>query len=492
MTELPISLALYSPATNTRQGIVSDVTKKIQSSWRRSIRDIGGFWYGTAQWEGSADEMIGIFQTGMMLELRESAGGMTTWEGFLAEMTLTYKGQTYQRSWFDVANRIKVIYSLFGKNLITNNSCETTVWGAYGTPTTRERTTTWATHGDYSAHVVTDAPNEGVIIQSSISIAARNMYEARVTVNIISGTWRLEIYRSDGTVLDYMDQSETGKSIMNVGISEDNQVGGTVGLRLYCTSATGEIYADAAVFQRMAWRAETGWYDDAVSQDEYGVIEYVISESGMNYHAANAMAQTELANRAWARVKPPTQVETIGARDETRLDMVFLGYVYTLRNRYTVLGGQEDYASYIITDIISNSQFVVAGHIERNEVSYYVDGYAQWRDWDVIRNVTLAGDESGNRWTCGVYDGKRFFYEQASDNPVARIRNGKILHRGGELLEGWLARPGMVALDDMPIAYDIGRGVQNRHNMAWMNEVEWDMGDYLKGNSGITYRQVTT
>lgn len=488
----PVELYLFNPRARYENVYRRDITPKIKNTWKRTIRDVGGFWSGMAQWDGPAEEMLDLFQNGMALELRETTGGMITWEGFLAEMTLTYKGQMYRRSWLDVANRVKTVYSLFGVNLITNNSCEVTVWDAYGTPTTRERSITWATKGDYSAHVVTDAENEGVIIQSSIAVAAANMYEARVTVNIISGTWRLEIYRSDGTVVDYADQSTTGQSVIAAGISEDNLVGGTVGLRLYCTSASGEIYADAAVFQRMAWRAETSWYNDTNSQAEYGIIEYIVSEIGMTYGAANARAQTELANKAWARVKPPMQIETIGDKDEARLDLVFLGYVYTLRNWYTELGGTEDYASDIITGLIGEAQFVTTGRIQSNTLDYHVDDFEQYRAWDVIRNATLAGDASANRWTCGVYDGKRFFYEQASDTPVARIRGGKIVSNGGGMLEGWLARPGIVSLDDMPIAYDISARLEDRLNMAWMNEVEFNLGEYLKGNSGIIYRQVMT
>jgi hypothetical protein len=54
----------------------------------------------------------------------------------------------------------------------------------------------------------------------------------------------------------------------------------------------------------------------------------------------------------------------------------------------------------------------------------------------------------------------------------------------------WLAES-RVELDDMPIAYDIGDRIEDRLNMAWMNEVEFSLGDYLKGESGITYKQVS-
>src|SRR5512139_1123292 len=260
----PVTLTLYNGPTNGDTTFQRNITPNLKASWRRSVRDVGGYWMATAQWDGNSGDMLDLFQTGMLLEIRETTGGMVTWQGFLAEMVLTYKGMRYTRSWADVANKVKTIYSKFGENQITNNSCEAAVWDAYGTPSTRERSTTWATKGSYSAHVVTDAATEGVIIQSSITTTAGKDYQARLTVKIVSGTWRLELYRSDGTVVDYSEQTDTGQWVMTSTMDKDSG-GGTVGLRLYCTSATGEAYADAAVFQEIATRAETGWYQNSKS-----------------------------------------------------------------------------------------------------------------------------------------------------------------------------------------------------------------------------------
>lgn len=466
-------------------GHYRNATNYLNKTWSRSVRDIGGYWIGTAQWGGNSGDMLDMFQTGLMMEIREMVDGMITWQGFLAEMALTYKGQRYTRSWADVANRIKVVYSMMGTNIITNPSCEATVWDAYGTPSTRERSTSFATKGDYSAHVVTDAANEGVIIDSSIAVTSGKAYQAHVTVNIISGTWRLEIYNSSG-VIDYADQDVVGKAVITTSISEDALVT-SVGLRLYCTSATGEVYADAAVFQQIAYRAEVGG-NNLVSRAEYGIIDHIQSEIGMSTAAAAALLAKLIADKAWAKVKPPSQIEDPDKKTTDKLELTFLGYAYTLRNRYTQLGGTEDNASDLIADLVGETQFVTIGRAQSNTTSYYIEDI-EYRVWDVIREIVTAGDASGNRWTGGVYSGRKFYYEQASDMPVARIRNGKILANNGGPLEGWLAEPGLVAIDDMPIAYDMGGRTEDRLNMAWMNEVEFNLGDYLKGENGITYRQ---
>ena len=487
MTDSPVNLILYNPVTWAEGGgFAQTVTDKLKSSWRRSIRDIGGYWLAYANWDGEPWEMLDLFQTGMLMEIRETTGGMITWQGFLSEMSLVYKGARYTRSWAMVANKVKVIYSKMGENLLTNPGCESAVWDAYGTPSTRERSTTWASQGTYSAHVVVDAANEGVKIQEPITISTSKQYQARVSVKIVSGTWRLEVYTDQ--VIDYSEQATAGQYVLYAGVGEGDGVT-SVGLRLYCVDATGECYADAAVFQEIASRAETGWYENTKSQDEYGTIEYIISEVGMTDAAANALAEKTLNDMAWANIKPPTQIEQYEREIADRLDLVFVGYAFTLKSYYTEYNGSEDTCSALITDIIGDAEFVDAARIQTNSLNYLVEDINQYRAWDLLRDITQAGDADGDRWTCGVYADRKLYYEQASDTPVARIRNGKILAQHGGPLEGWLAEPGLVALDDMLIAYDIGDREEDQLNKAWMSEVEFSLGEYLLGGDGIVYRQ---
>jgi len=291
--------------------------------------------------------------------------------------------------------------------------------------------------------------------------------------------------------MDYKDQETAGQWTISSGISEENQTGGNVGVRLYCTSATGEMYADAAVFQLVGGRSETGWYKNTKSQAEYGTIELIVASFGMTDDAANALAQNTLNDKAWARIKAPIAIQpNLYSENETILELTFLGYVYTLHNFYATNGGTEDSASTIISSLIGESEFLTTGRIQSNSLSYYVEDYNDIRAWPLIEDITLAGDASGNRWVSGVYTSRKFYYAQAGTKVVARIRNGAVVAPGGGLLEGWLAEPGMIAIDDMPIAYDIGDREEDKLNRAWMSEVEWRLDDYLNGDPSIIYRQV--
>ena len=488
--KLPLTLSLFEKVQDGG-GFLRPVTEQLKDSWRRSIRDIGGYWIGTAQWAGNEAEMLDVFQNGLQWEIREQVGGMITWQGFLAEMELTHKGQTYRRSWSELANRVKTAYSSIGENQITNHSVETAVWNAYGSPTTREQSTTWVTHGTYSAHIVADAANDGVIIQSSITIAAAKNYDAHLTVNIISGTWVLELYRADGTtVIDVSERDTAGQEVMYVGINDDNLIAENIGMRFYCSSGAGEAYADAAVFQLSAARAETSWYEDTSSMEAYGTIESILLKPGMTDAAAEAAAQTELNKRSYARTYPPRTIDIAEKQAKSKLFLTFLGYAYTLRNRNTTLAGTDDAASTIVTSLVSEAEFVEALSVESNTLNYHIEDREAYRVWDLIRDITNAGDADGDRWVCGVFADRKFTYGQASDDVVARLRGGRLLGPAGELLEGWLAEPGLVALDDMPLGFDAMSGrAADRNRMAWMSEVEFDLGKFLEIGQGVKYRE---
>src|SRR5512139_3880997 len=90
------ALLMYGPWGS---GFIGNVTGKLENTWRRSIRSVGGYWIATANWDGPLWEMEEVFMEGITREIRESLGGLVTWEGFLAEMVLTKNGYQYKRSW---------------------------------------------------------------------------------------------------------------------------------------------------------------------------------------------------------------------------------------------------------------------------------------------------------------------------------------------------------------------------------------------------------
>jgi hypothetical protein len=280
---------------------------------------------------------------------------------------------------------------------------------------------------------------------------------------------------------------------MSVTISEDNTFAGNVGVRLFTPTAIGgEIYGDGGTFREGPVEAETSYYEDADSQTDYGVIEDVLLESGMSDAAANAKAYTTLKAQAWPRAKPPNE-GVYGGKDG--LSVVFYGYIYTARNRFALSTG-PDTATNLVTAALAQCAYLTAGRVETNALVYQADDRAPLTCWDVLRDITLAGDASGNRWNCGVYGDRTFEYEvdpAIGGGYTGHWRDGLLWNMAGGLKEPWFALPGLVYMDDMPVGpADISGNDADDPRAVWLDELEFDAAAWLKDGRGLKFRREVT
>jgi hypothetical protein len=487
------SLNLYDSAIHGGASL-GNVTQRMLN-WRRAIRRVGGFWIGTADYDGSLAERKSFFLNSLLYEIQEVTGPVVTWEGFVAEMEFEdERGETWVRSILPCANAIKGIYSKIGNNLFTNGSAESSVWGAVGTPSTRERVTTWRTHGTYGMHVVTDAADEGVEIGNSMAIVAGKAYQCQVTVEVESGTWSLVIYRSDTSdELASTTSSGTGDDVLQCRISEDNTYAGNTHVRLVADGSGAEIYADAGVYQLSPTRAETKWYEDSMSITELGRIEDVLLEAGRTDAGMAADCQTSLNRRAWPRTETPSRLGAMqkvvglsrrrGGRG-TGLSITFQGYVHTLNWRHTTSGG-TDSASTQISTLVGESEFVTSGYIKTNSVDWQIEVRSPVGLWDEIEDIVEAGDGSGNRWGGGVYASRKFDYQTQDSEIKYHYRGGRLFEVNGSLVKPTKARPGLVRMDDMPVGpSQISGRDEDDPRVAFIDEIE-----FIAPNEIILHRE---
>lgn len=340
------------------------------------------------------------------------------------------------------------------------------------------------------AAVFRPGADHGAIIQSGISIVASKAYEVEVATKIVSGTWVLEIYRTDiNQELGNARESTAGQRVMRAEVADTNLYTGTIGIRLYCTSDSGEIYADSAKFRESPQQAETAWYQDTESQDEYGRSEDVLLFGGLSDAAANAKAQTHLAKNRWLRTRPPDdyQVGKVNAPDG--LVMTFYGHVFTLRNKHVETTG-TDQAGSLVSALVADSEFITAGIISANAMQYQIDDRGPLRAWDVLEDIILTGDASGNRWIGGVYGERKFDYGQASTAIEYRYSKGILKTISGIVIEPWYLRPGLVYLDDLPLGPgDISGNDMDDPRAIYMDEVEFSVEGWLRGESGLRFRR---
>lgn len=500
LKDLPIGLVLHE-SVKRGGGSVGGWTSELLPNWRRSIRRVGGYWAGTTTWEGPRSDLEEMFLFGMMRELRESMGDVLTWQGFLGKIKLYRNGLVFTRSLIDRANMVRAIYSRIYPNVLTNGSGESGAWAAVGTPTTLAQYSGWFTHGTVSIRIVTDAADEGAVIQTGLTVTNNKPYDFQCSVNIISGTWKLQAYRTDnGDSLGSTSEGSAGEKTLQGHISDTNAyAGSSVGLRLICTSATGQIYADDAQFRDGTHRAETSWYQNTESQKDYGQMQTVLLEGGLSDEAALALVQTYLRDRAWPKTELQDEIRfgdtTVRPADEAeiypidRLDLSFYGYAWTLRNRI-VQNPSTNTVSAHLASLIAASEFITAGKMDTNATNYTIDSRAPLNAWEVIEDMVRVGDSTGQRYSAGVYANRRFQYHLLETTPNVHISDGKFLHPASGDLEGYLAQPGLAYILDFPDTPGAVSGnIHDDPRYPVIDEIEFDVRDWVDGNDGLRYRK---
>jgi len=504
--KLPFELTLYDNCLQANNSPIMRVTNQIGNTWRRSIRSIGGYWIGEAEFEGSVGEMDDIFRDGLMWEIRETWGGYQTWQGFLAKMNYKRNGVTYTRDWGEIANKIKMKYKQTTPQLLTNTSVETDAWAEEGDPLTCVRSTAWKTHGDYSMYIVSDDVLDGCIVATGVEVAAGTKYTFSVDYNIIRGFWRLLVYTEEaepryvaGSSTNVIATNHEGKAIGTIEADNVLEYSGTVRLIFIDTTTVRggmnmEAYVDNASFRGGMDDASTSWTEDADSQSVYGTIEEVFTRKRMTEDAANALVASELIKRAYPNVLPPSNLYLEPEKKDNSLELIFYGYNFTLANKYSQLVTLEDEVdtttcTTVVTDELAASEYITAGEIDTNATLYESDSSSEeTRQWEVFRQVAETGDTSGNRWEIGVLYGRKLYYRQVSETIKARIRGGIVYDQVGAPVEPWLVEPGYYLIEDMPIDYQHMSGLLSRNpRVVYMDEVEFNAADWIKGKQGLTF-----
>ena len=111
----PISIAtnpkIYIRGTlNDRSFPSYDITNRVAGTWNHTIRAQGGYWTASCQMAGKLSDMLNIFNNWLGLRVEENTAGISTWEGIIYEIDLSYHGITRRVSLDLVYNYIKVLY----------------------------------------------------------------------------------------------------------------------------------------------------------------------------------------------------------------------------------------------------------------------------------------------------------------------------------------------------------------------------------------------
>ena len=179
-------------------------------------------------------------------------------------------------------------------------------------------------------------------------------------------------------------------------------------------------------------RTATAWTENTDASGEYGEMQYIDSMGGATADGAAAMVARRIAEYAWPRSRMTGSV-TIGNRLRgVTLQVMCIGYYGTLNWRYYD-ANTTDAASTLVGTLVAASEFVSAGRIETNTLSVRAnssDAERQQRIGDLLTDIIIQGDASGNVWQGGVYAGKKFRYEQAPTDYTYALQRGRCRDAG--------------------------------------------------------------
>ncbi len=459
-------------------------------NWRCSTQDWAGNWFGEGVIAHTPDVGLNylrhLFQTILGKRIVITTGGVDYWEGQIVELTFDDLNSKNVRSMEQMTNAVKLFYTKVGDNEIVNSSVESGKWAITGSPDTNERTTDWSARGAYSQHIVAQTGNQGCQIEdgdsTGLAVTAGVGYDCSVIVKIVSGTWRLKVYRTDtDEELAVAITSDTGRQWLEASVSDQGDYTGAIEIRLTCSSGGGEVYADMAVFRSGGVKSETEWNVDADSIDTYGRIEAIMLEGEMTDTEADAVAQLAVAENAWPRSRGPGggTTFTIDLWGVPTLTISCMGLGWTFGWTHIMEDLGTGGASTLLATVLDLSVYIASSNafIDTNaaEVQMFVDDPTNIAE--LVEKIIAVGNGSGVQWMGGVYPGASYVYKARPTEVEYLIVDGKILTMAGAPVKPINFHPGWAVNTDL--LYDqapAGGTAQDDPQRVWLEEtwIVWD------------------
>lgn len=470
------------------------------TDWDHTHTDWDGNYYGEGTISRakrvSTNWMRNFFQANVGKRLAVASGGIEFWEGQIVRQELLEGKSALIRSMENLTNAVKVVFTKIGDNRIANPSVESSAWGQQGTPLTFTRTTDWASRGDYSMHIIGENL-EGALIEdgsvTGLDVAEGVSYTLSVTVNIVSGTWRLAVHESAGPIIARFQTSETGRQKLEVTVPDSNEYEGEIDIQLvYRGLGSGECYADMATFRVASVQGETEWYTDDISIETYGRIEQVMLEGEMSDDEAIGLAELTLAENAWVRTTGPGSGEAfrmdLGAH---KLTITCMGLNWTLGWKIIEEDVGTGDADDLMSTVLGHSQFIDPddAYIDENtaEVQLFIDDPTTL--YEATEKILSVGDGTGGAWKGGTEPGAHYLFEARPTYNAYLITDGELYGIDGSTLDPLIIKPGWALNLDLPyVLEDAGAELIDDPRRVWLEEIRFQYKVDSRGREKVTVR----
>lgn len=231
---------------------------------------------------------------------------------------------------------------------------------------------------------------------------------------------------------------------------------------------------------------ETAWAENTDSTGLYGDSEYIEQAPSMyNQTAAEARRDRLLAQDAYPRsraqeglvIDPAREVEGDG------LSITCAGYVFSMNRRYRETDTAPANASAQVITLVGESEYVTLGRWDANTLQVPIStGGLPTPLWDLLQEIIVMGDASGNDWIGGVYEDREFDYLAAKTSVSHYWRGGQLYEIGGTNVIPTHARPDMlIELVGAPRGRTLpGAEIWDQPNRVYIEEVEFQAPDKLR------------
>jgi hypothetical protein len=225
------------------------------------------------------------------------------------------------------------------------------------------------------------------------------------------------------------------------------------------------------------------WSENTDSSAIYGVMEYIYAIGEATSGEAQAKRNKELKDKAWPRSRAVGGTNVALEKPNLSQDGLYVttvGFSATLNWRFRETS-ETDTASSLITTLIGETDFVVAGRIETNTLSVAVGGGQ--RIGDLINKIIGAGDTSDNLWKGGVYADQKFIYEPIPTAVDYHLREGALLDVAQRHVDLALIDPGFFVRDANAPAGGQPSGTSNIWHdpqISYCDELEYIWPDQLR------------
>lgn len=415
------SLTLSGRPTRS-EPFIANITH-LARGWQRSKQAVGGFWVGSFHIDGAQlvrNRLTDFYNNNLGFIVREyTAGGLLSWEGYIAEMRLILDGVEHMRSltpenWHNKAN----IY-------YTYPASEDSEQGALA----------------YDVSAPNDSfQDQGQDFSDWQTTAGDSLYRIKVTNSDSTVGWAFL-----GATFTTTNTNDSIYCFEDVERTEEG----------WCGTHQGKT-PSSYIIERVdlaGVRTSTGWAENTDASDEYGEMQYIETLGSVPGEVATFLRARLQAQYAWPRSRMVGGIIPDSSGSEDRLLVAVAGFWHTLNWRYYTtsrLAACDD----LINTLVAASEFVTAGRIETNEMAAKADcDPIPQRLGDLIENIVNLGDESGNLWKGGVYHSKKLVYEPAPTIVDYTLRGGRLFIKGGAAVNPAQLKPGfLLRVSDIMLA----------------------------------------